>query len=244
MERRPGTPSLLRELNDRAALDLLLPGTPLTRTQISEQTRVSKVTVAQMLARLEERGLVTVVGQQEGGRGPNAALYSVVPASAYVRRPRPRSGRPRRRRRPGGRNRPRRPGRGRGRPHLSGQPPRRAHRRHRRAGAARRHARRRRPGPHRPPRLRLTARSRRTQHNPAVERTCRAPSAPRCRLPTEPTSGAVCPPSRLRAPSAHRADVGCPRAGLPGSLHSTAPLCAVRPRCRRPSPLVTGVSLR
>ena len=84
MERRPGTPSLLRELNDRAALDLLLPGTALTRTQISEQTRVSKVTVAQMLARLEGRGLVTVVGQQEGGRGPNAALYSVVPASAYV----------------------------------------------------------------------------------------------------------------------------------------------------------------
>src|SRR6201994_3183348 len=84
MERRPGTPSLPRELNDRAALDLLLPGTPLTRTQISEQTRVSKVTVAQMLTRLEERGLVTVVGQQEGGRGPNAALYSVVPSSAYV----------------------------------------------------------------------------------------------------------------------------------------------------------------
>ena len=84
MERRPGTPSLLRELNDRAALDLLLPGIPLTRTQISERTQVSKVTVAQMLARLEERGLVTVVGQQEGGRGPNAALYSVVPSSAYV----------------------------------------------------------------------------------------------------------------------------------------------------------------
>src|ERR1700759_429452 len=84
MERRPGTPSLLRELNDRAAPDLLLPGTPLTRTQISEQTRVSKVTVAQMLTRLEERGLVAVVGQQEGGRGPNAALYSVVPSSAYV----------------------------------------------------------------------------------------------------------------------------------------------------------------
>jgi len=84
LERRPGTPSLLRELNDRAALDLLLPGIPLTRTQISERTRVSKVTVAQILARLEERGLVIVVGQQEGGRGPNAALYSVVPSSAYV----------------------------------------------------------------------------------------------------------------------------------------------------------------
>jgi len=81
---RPGTPSLLRELNDRAALDLLLGGEMLTRSQISEYTGVSKVTVAQMLTRLEERGLVTVAGEQAGGRGPNAALYSVVPSSAYV----------------------------------------------------------------------------------------------------------------------------------------------------------------
>jgi predicted NBD/HSP70 family sugar kinase len=81
---RPGTPSLLRELNDRAALDLLLGGEMLTRSQISEYTGVSKVTVSQMLARLEERGLVTIAGEQAGNRGPNAALYSVVPASAYV----------------------------------------------------------------------------------------------------------------------------------------------------------------
>jgi len=81
---RPGTPSLLRELNDRAALALLLDGNSLTRAQLSELTGVSKVTVAQMLARLEERGLVTAVGSNSGGRGPNAALYSVVPSSAYV----------------------------------------------------------------------------------------------------------------------------------------------------------------
>src|SRR5512135_1352067 len=81
---RPGTPSLLRELNDRAALDLLLGGEMLTRSQISEYTGVSKVTVAQMLARLEDRGLVTIAGEQAGGRGPNAALYSVVPSSADV----------------------------------------------------------------------------------------------------------------------------------------------------------------
>jgi predicted NBD/HSP70 family sugar kinase len=81
---RPGTPSLLRVLNDRAALELLLRGGMLTRSQISEYTGVSKVTVSQMLARLEERGLVAVVGEQAGNRGPNAALYSVVPSSAYV----------------------------------------------------------------------------------------------------------------------------------------------------------------
>jgi predicted NBD/HSP70 family sugar kinase len=81
---RPATPSLLRELNDRAALELLLSGQPLTRAQLAEGTGVSKVTVAQMLTRLEDRGLVYTVGVVAGGRGPNAALYSVVPSSAYV----------------------------------------------------------------------------------------------------------------------------------------------------------------
>jgi predicted NBD/HSP70 family sugar kinase len=81
---KPGTPSLLRELNDRAALELLLAEGPLTRAQLSERTGVSKVTVSQMLARLEDRGLVRIAGEQAGGRGPNAALYSVVSSSAYV----------------------------------------------------------------------------------------------------------------------------------------------------------------
>ena len=84
VRQKPGTPSLLRELNDRAALELLLTEGPLTRAQISEATGVSKVTVSQMLARLEERGLVMIAGEQAGGRGPNAALYSVVRSSAYV----------------------------------------------------------------------------------------------------------------------------------------------------------------
>jgi predicted NBD/HSP70 family sugar kinase len=84
MERRPGTPSLLRELNDRAALELLLTGGPMTRAQLGERTGLSKVTASQLLARLEERGLVEIAGEQAGSRGPNAALYGVVPSSAYV----------------------------------------------------------------------------------------------------------------------------------------------------------------
>jgi predicted NBD/HSP70 family sugar kinase len=71
---RPGTPGLLRELNDRAALELLLPGDPLTRAQLAEATGVSKVTVTQMLTRLEARGLVHAVGEAAGGRGPNAVF--------------------------------------------------------------------------------------------------------------------------------------------------------------------------
>ncbi|WP_030175774.1 ROK family transcriptional regulator [Spirillospora albida] len=84
MARRPGTPRLLRELNDRAALDLLVEQGPLTRAQIGEHTGLSKVTASQLLSRLEERGLVEVAGEQAGGRGPNAALYAVVPSAAYV----------------------------------------------------------------------------------------------------------------------------------------------------------------
>src|SRR5919199_562121 len=55
--RLPGTPRLLRALNDRAALELLLARGPLTRAQLGEQT---------------------------GGRGPNAQLYAVTPGSAHV----------------------------------------------------------------------------------------------------------------------------------------------------------------
>lgn len=81
---RPGTPRLLREINDRAALELLLAEGPMTRAQVGSRTGLSKVTASQMLTRLEERGLISVAGQQAGGRGPNAALYAVVPSSAYV----------------------------------------------------------------------------------------------------------------------------------------------------------------
>src|ERR1700683_3678811 len=84
MRQKPGTPSLLRELNDRAALELLLAEGPLTRAQLSARTGVSKGTVSQVLGRLEQRGRAMIAGEQPGGRGPNAALYSVVPSSAYV----------------------------------------------------------------------------------------------------------------------------------------------------------------
>ncbi|MDH2425158.1 ROK family transcriptional regulator [Sphaerisporangium sp. TRM90804] len=83
-QRPPGTPRLLRQLNDRAALELLLSEGPLTRAELGYHTGLSKVTSGQLLSRLEERGLVAVSGQRPGGRGPNAALYAVVPSSAYV----------------------------------------------------------------------------------------------------------------------------------------------------------------
>ncbi|WP_426515925.1 ROK family transcriptional regulator [Diaminobutyricibacter sp. McL0618] len=73
----PGTPSWLRETNDRTALALLLEHGVLTRTRIGELSGLSKPTAAQMVARLETAGLIHAVGEVSGGRGPNAASYAV-----------------------------------------------------------------------------------------------------------------------------------------------------------------------
>ncbi|MEW1603791.1 sugar kinase [Streptomyces sp. DH-12] len=80
----PGTPRVLRAMNDRAALDLLLEHGPLSRTRTGELTGLSKPTVSQLLARLEAAGLVLATGTTEGRPGPGAQLYAVNPAAAYA----------------------------------------------------------------------------------------------------------------------------------------------------------------
>ncbi|MFK0065683.1 ROK family protein [Streptomyces sp. NPDC091046] len=80
----PGTPRVLRAMNDRAALDLLLEHGPLSRTRIGKLTGLSKPTASQLLARLEAAGLVLAGGTTEGRPGPGAQLYEVNPAAAHA----------------------------------------------------------------------------------------------------------------------------------------------------------------
>lgn len=80
----PGTPRVLRAMNDRAALDLLLAHGPLSRSRIGKLTGLSKPTASQLLARLEAAGLVTVTGASQGRPGPSAQLYAVNPRAAHV----------------------------------------------------------------------------------------------------------------------------------------------------------------
>jgi predicted NBD/HSP70 family sugar kinase/biotin operon repressor len=80
----PGTPRLLRAINDRAALELLLERGPLSRAEIGTLTGLSKPTASQLLMRLKEAGLVVLEGRREGQRGPSAELYAVNPAAAHV----------------------------------------------------------------------------------------------------------------------------------------------------------------
>ncbi|MFG2557890.1 ROK family protein [Streptomyces sp. NPDC048496] len=80
----PGTPRVLRAMNDRAALDLLVEHGPLSRTRIGKLTGLSKPTASQLLARLEAAGLVVATGTVAGRPGPNAQLYAVNARAAHV----------------------------------------------------------------------------------------------------------------------------------------------------------------
>ncbi|CAL9650886.1 N-acetylglucosamine repressor [Actinosynnema sp. ALI-1.44] len=81
---RAGSPRLLREINDRAAIEALLRNGPLTRSELEGVIGLSKPATAQLLTRLETEGTVLRNGLRGGGRGPRAQLWTVNGALAHV----------------------------------------------------------------------------------------------------------------------------------------------------------------
>ncbi|CCH31359.1 ROK family transcriptional regulator [Actinosynnema sp. NPDC047251] len=80
----PASPSAARAINDREALRLLRSG-PLTAADLTRLTGLSRPTVADLVRRLGDAGLVTVVGEADvRRRGPNAQLYGIVRTRAHV----------------------------------------------------------------------------------------------------------------------------------------------------------------
>ncbi|WP_327090644.1 ROK family transcriptional regulator [Nonomuraea sp. NBC_01738] len=82
---KTATPAMARAINDRLALDLLLEHGPLTAPQLRELTGLSRPTVADLIERLREAGLIEVAGEAgEERRGPNARLFALVAERAHV----------------------------------------------------------------------------------------------------------------------------------------------------------------
>jgi predicted NBD/HSP70 family sugar kinase len=82
---RNASPRTAREINDRLALRLLQAEGPLTAAQLKELTGMSRPSVADLVERLQDSGLIEVVGEAgEARRGPNARLYGIVADRAYV----------------------------------------------------------------------------------------------------------------------------------------------------------------
>ncbi|AZM52112.1 ROK family transcriptional regulator [Streptomyces sp. WAC 01529] len=81
----PASPSTARALNDRLALGLLQSEGPLTANQLKQLTGLSRPSVADLVERLQDCGLITVVGEAGAQRrGPNARLYGIVAARAHL----------------------------------------------------------------------------------------------------------------------------------------------------------------
>ncbi|HEX6360024.1 ROK family transcriptional regulator [Actinophytocola sp.] len=84
MTTQAGSSRLLREINESAALSLLLERGPLTRGDLRDLTGLAKPTTSDVMRRLQEAGLVRVIGRTSGGPGPNADIYDVNPDAAYA----------------------------------------------------------------------------------------------------------------------------------------------------------------
>ena len=80
----PGTPRLLRAINERALLDHLRGAGATSRAQLARESGLSKPTVSQALANLERAGLVREVGRSAPTRGRAAVLYEPDPTAGYV----------------------------------------------------------------------------------------------------------------------------------------------------------------
>jgi predicted NBD/HSP70 family sugar kinase len=75
---------MLREINDRAAIEVLLREGPLTRAELELAIGLSKPATAQLITRLEQDNLVVKAGVRGGGRGPRAQLWSANGSLAFV----------------------------------------------------------------------------------------------------------------------------------------------------------------
>ena len=81
----PAQPGLLRSMNNRVVLDLLIEHDTLSRSDVRTLTGLSKPTASLLLQRLEESGLVLPSGLGDtgpGGRAPQ--LYRINPTAGYA----------------------------------------------------------------------------------------------------------------------------------------------------------------
>ncbi|MET7797520.1 ROK family transcriptional regulator [Streptomyces decoyicus] len=82
---RTASPTTARLINDRLALQLLQYEGALTAGQLKTLTGLSRPTVADLVERLQEAGLIAVVGESGAQRrGPNARLYGIVADRAHL----------------------------------------------------------------------------------------------------------------------------------------------------------------
>src|SRR3982750_1744039 len=78
------TAPLLKDLNERAVLEAIRAGAPISRAQISRRVGISKPTVSLALQSLLDAGLVRETTHDPGRPGYGAVYFEPVPEAALV----------------------------------------------------------------------------------------------------------------------------------------------------------------
>jgi predicted NBD/HSP70 family sugar kinase len=82
--RLAGSSKLLRAMNESAALAHLIEPGNLTRADLKKLTKLSTPTISDVLRRLTDAGLVSVVDHHRGRPGPNAEIYAANAEAGYA----------------------------------------------------------------------------------------------------------------------------------------------------------------
>jgi predicted NBD/HSP70 family sugar kinase len=82
--RRAARPGLIRTLNEQLLLERVREHGPVSRTELAEESGLSKPTVGLALASLERDALVQHAGRRSGVRGRSALLYEIRSDAGFV----------------------------------------------------------------------------------------------------------------------------------------------------------------
>ena len=77
-------PQLIRAINEQVLLEHIRRSGPVSRTELSQLSGLSKPTVSAALTTIERAGLVHATSQRTGVPGPAARLYEVRPEAGFV----------------------------------------------------------------------------------------------------------------------------------------------------------------
>lgn len=75
---------LSRKFSQRAVIEAIVQGSPISRASISKQTGLSKQTISEIVRQLEAEGWVQETGRTSGHVGRTAVTYELIPSAAYI----------------------------------------------------------------------------------------------------------------------------------------------------------------
>lgn len=73
-----------RKFSQRAVMEAIVHGGPISRASLSKQTGLSKQTISEIVRQLEDEGWVRETGRTSGHVGRTAVTYELVPDAAYI----------------------------------------------------------------------------------------------------------------------------------------------------------------